>query len=119
MSVSKIDEKLFKEKIWDFDASPKSFVFKGEVPAIVDFYATWCGPCRMLSPVMESLSGRYEGKVDFYKVDTDEQERLCEVFGISSIPTLLLCSKDGRVEMTRGYQSEQALCSMIENTLRV
>jgi len=76
----------FKEKVFNWEES-KDWKYKGELPCIIDFYADWCGPCKMVAPVLEELSKEYDGKVSFYKVDTEDQQELAGLFGISSIPT--------------------------------
>ena len=79
----------FRKKIMDYEAHPDEWVFAGSRPAVIDFYTTWCGPCKMMAPVVESLAGKYAGKIDFYKVDIDQESELASVFGISRIPTFL------------------------------
>ncbi len=107
----------FIEKVYNFEASPKEWKFEGERPCIVDFYATWCGPCKMLSPIMEELSKEYEGKVDIYKVDVDKEEDVAAVFGIRSIPTLLFCPLGKQPIMTQGVLPKNELKKMIDDTL--
>ena len=72
----------FRKKIMDYESHPDEWVFAGPRPAIIDFYATWCGPCKMMAPMVESLAGKYAGKIDFYKVDIDQEPELASVFGI-------------------------------------
>ena len=79
----------FKKKIMDYESHPDEWVFAGSRPAVIDFYTTWCGPCKMMSPIVESLAQKYAGKIDFYKVDIDQEPELASVFGIRSIPTFL------------------------------
>lgn len=79
----------FRKKIMDYESHPEEWVFAGSRPAIIDFYATWCGPCKMMAPIVESFARKYAGKVDFYKVDIDQEPELASVFGIRSIPTFL------------------------------
>ena len=88
MSVSQLTAEDFKKKIFDFTAN-KEWAFNGERPAIIDFYADWCGPCKMVAPILDELSKEYDGKVDFYKVDTEKEQELSYVFGIRSIPSIL------------------------------
>ena len=87
MATIHLNKEEFLKRIWDFEKSPKEWHFRGERPAIVDFYATWCGPCQMLAPVLEELSDEYAGKIDIYKIDTGEEEELASAFGIRSIPS--------------------------------
>lgn len=84
----------FRKKIMDYEAHPDEWVFAGSRPAVIDFYTTWCGPCKMMAPVVESLAEKYAGKIDFYKVDIDQESELASVFGISSIPTFLFIPRE-------------------------
>ena len=86
----------FKEKIFDY-SKEEAWNYKGELPAIVDFYADWCGPCKAVAPVLEELSKEYEGRLVIYKIDTDKEEELSSLFGIQSIPTTVLLGRDGDV----------------------
>lgn len=85
----------FIEKIWDFKANPNEFVYKGKEPAIIDFYADWCGPCKRIAPIMEKIAKDYEGKVKVYKINTDQQKELARVFNITSIPLVIFIPKEG------------------------
>ena len=118
MAVVQINESEFLQKVWDFRKNPSECVFLGSRPAVVDFYAVWCGPCRMLAPVMDELSKEYAGKVDFYKVDTDAEPGMCGAFGISSIPTLLFFSGNSAPRMTRGVRPEAELRNIIDSLLK-
>ena len=90
MEVVSLNKAEFLKKVYDFEANPNDWKFEGKRPAIVDFYATWCGPCKALHPVLEELSKEYSGKVDIYQIDVDQEKELAAAFGIRSIPTLLL-----------------------------
>ena len=89
MEVVSLNKAEFLKKVYDFEANPNDWKFEGKRPAIVDFYATWCGPCKALHPVLEELSKEYSGKVDIYQIDVDQEKELAAAFGIRSIPTLL------------------------------
>ncbi len=108
----------FKAKVFDFEAN-KEWKFAGEKPCIVDFYADWCGPCKMLSPTLAELSAKYAGKLDIYKVDTDEEQQLSSLFGIQSIPTLLLIPVDGQPQVVRGAPPRENLEKAISEVLKV
>ena len=86
--TEQLNKQDFIDKVFDFETK-KEWEYKGELPAIVDFYADWCGPCKMVSPVLEALSKEYEGKLKVYKVNTDKEPELSAVFGIQSIPSFL------------------------------
>ncbi len=86
ISLTKED---FAAKVFDYKNN-KEWSFRGDRPAIIDFYADWCGPCKMLSPIFEKLSKKYENRIDFYKVDTDKEQDVASVLGVKSLPTILL-----------------------------
>ncbi|HET7897884.1 MAG TPA: thioredoxin [Flavisolibacter sp.] len=106
----------FKEKIFDY-TKEESWNYKGELPAIVDFYADWCGPCKAVAPVLEDLSKQYEGKLVIYKIDTDKEEELSSLFGIQSIPTLLFIPVSGQPMMQKGAIPKTAFQQVIEERL--
>lgn len=91
----------FKEKVFDYTANTE-WKYNGELPAIIDFYADWCGPCKMVAPVLQEIAKDYAGKLIVYKVDTESEQELAAVFGISSIPTLLFVPKTGQPQAAMG-----------------
>ena len=97
----------FRKKIMDYESHPEEWVFAGSRPAIIDFYATWCGPCKMMVPLVESLAGKYAGKIDFYKVDIDQEPELASVFGIRSIPTFLFIPMKGNPTIQMGAMQKE------------
>ena len=105
----------FNSKV--FDTSLDNAKFLGDKPAIVDFSATWCGPCQRLSPILEELAKEYEGKVDIYKVDVDKCRELAEVFKISSIPEMLFIPMEGEAFMLVGLSNKAELQKKIEEIL--
>ncbi len=106
----------FKQKIFDYDKN-KDWKFEGELPAIVDFYADWCGPCKMVAPVLEELSGEYDGKINIYKVDTEAEQELAAVFGIRSIPSILFIPKNGQPQMSMGAMPKEGFVQAINEIL--
>jgi thioredoxin 1 len=106
----------FKEKIFDYD-SEGEWKYKGELPAIIDFYADWCGPCKSVAPVLEELSDEYEGKLTIYKLDTDKEAELSSVFGIQSIPTFLFIPVDGAPMLQRGAVPKNVFKQVINERL--
>lgn len=107
----------FKKKVMDFEKNPDKWVFEGDKPAIIDFYATWCGPCKATAPILEELAGDYEGKLDVYKVDVDQQQELAALFGIRSIPSLLFIPKEGKPQMQVGALNKAQFEQIIKETL--
>ncbi len=91
--------------------------FLGEKPALIDFYATWCGPCRSLAPILEGVAEEYAGRVDVYKVDVDQAEELAALFNIRSVPTLLFAPKEGAPTMMSGVMNRGQLVETIEKLL--
>lgn len=116
--VESLTESSFKEKVFDFEAG-EEWAFNGELPAVIDFYADWCGPCKMVEPIMEELSGEYQGKVDFYRIDTDAEQQLAAMFGIQSIPSLLFIPKDDKPQMAVGALPKATMVKAINDVLKV
>jgi thioredoxin len=96
-----LTKETFLTKVFDYEKN-KEWKFEGERPCMIDFYADWCGPCKMVAPILEELSGEYEGKLDIYKVDTEQEQELASVFGIRSIPSILFVPKEGQPQMAMG-----------------
>jgi len=99
--MENLTKETFLEKVFDYEKE-KEWKFKGARPAIIDFYADWCNPCKMVTPILERLSVKYEGAVDIYKIDTEEQHELASKFGIRSIPSILFIPMEGTPEMIQG-----------------
>ena len=106
----------FNKKVANLE-NGNEWKFLGERPAIIDFFATWCGPCKMLSPILDELSEEYEGKVDFYKVDVDQESKLSELFNIRSVPSLLLIPLTGNPGMLQGALPKVQLKNTINDIL--
>ena len=104
--VSHLTYKEFLNKVWDFEKEPKDFVYKGKLPAIIDFYADWCGPCRKTAPVLEKLANDYDGQLLVYKINVDQERDLASAFRVSSIPALLFIPMEGKPMMQVGALSE-------------
>ncbi len=117
--VVKLTAESFQKLIWDYKKNPQEWVFKGDQPVIIDFYADWCRPCRMIAPIMTELSQEYKGKIRIYKVNTDEQRELAGIFNISSIPAILYIPKDGKPQMSVGAQQKDGYVEMIKTILKV
>ncbi|MBI5464504.1 MAG: thioredoxin [Ignavibacteriales bacterium] len=111
-----LTKQAFLDKVFDYEKN-KEWNFTGELPAVIDFWAPWCGPCRMVGPIIDELSKEYAGKVNFYKVNTDEEQELASVFGIRSIPSLLFIPKDGKPKMSVGALPKEAMKRAVEEEL--
>ena len=108
----------FLEKVFNFEEN-KTWKFEGDKPALIDFYADWCGPCKMIAPILEQLSEEYEGKIDIYKIDTEAEQELSAAFGIRSIPSMLFCPAEGQPQMANGALPKQELERIIADVLKV
>lgn len=108
----------FKEKVFDYEKN-KDWSYNGTTPAIIDFYADWCGPCKMVAPIIEELANEYDGKVMFYKIDTEAQQELAAAFGIRSIPSLLFVPLNGQPQMAQGALPKDAFRNAIAEVLEV
>jgi thioredoxin 1 len=106
----------FKQKVFNYDIN-KEWKYEGELPAIIDFYADWCGPCKMVAPVLEELSGEYKGKLNIYKIDTEKEQELSAAFGIRSIPSLLFIPKEGQPQMALGAIPKETFVKIINDVL--
>ena len=106
----------FKAKVFNFEAN-KEWKFEGELPCIIDFYADWCQPCKMVAPILEELAKEYDGKINIYKVNTEDQTELAGAFGIKSIPSLLFCPKDGQPQMAMGALPKETFKQAIADVL--
>lgn len=109
----------FLKKVYDFEKNPDERKYLGSQPAIVDFYADWCGPCRQLSPVLDELAKEYSGKLTIYKVNVDNERGLATFFGIRSIPTLLFIPMKGKPQRSLGALSKTELKGIIKDVLKV
>lgn len=117
MATIHLTNEQFKARVADYTSSSTEFKFLGSRPALIDFYAEWCGPCKMLSPVLEELSEDFAGKVDIYKINVDEEEELSSLFGIRSIPTLIFVPMDGKLQRSQGAMGKAQLREAIESIL--
>ena len=115
-NVIYLTKREFKEKIFDYTFS-KDWNYKGDSPAVIDFYADWCAPCKMVSPILDELSIEFAGKIKVYKINTEKDPEVSKAFGISSIPTLLFIAQTGKPIVIRGAQSRQSLKNQIERIL--
>ncbi len=116
MAIKHLNKADFLKKVSNYEES-KEWSFLGDKPALIDFYASWCGPCKALSPILEELSDEYDGKVDIYKVNVDDEFELSSAFGIRSVPTLIFVPMQGQPKMSTGGMPKSKLKELIDNLL--
>ena len=113
-----LTKEAFLDKVFNYEKE-KEWNYRGDLPAIVDFWAEWCGPCKMIAPVLEELSNEYEGKLKIYKINTDEEQELSQAFGVQSIPTLLFIPLDDKPQMAAGALPRETLLKAMKDVLNV
>lgn len=111
-----LNQETFKTKVFDFEKN-QEWKFEGDIPCVIDFWAPWCGPCRMVGPVLDELSQEYEGKINVYKINTDEEQELGAMFGIRSIPSILFVPVAGQPKMAVGALPKNNIKEIIEKEL--
>jgi len=107
----------FKQKIYNYVDNPEEWVYEGKLPCIVDFYADWCKPCKLIAPIMEELANEYKGKITIFKVNTDQQRELSSLFGIRSIPSVLFVPANGKPQMSTGALPKESFKQVIDEFL--
>ena len=107
----------FLEKVWNFEDNPQEWIYEGEVPCVIDFYADWCKPCKMVAPIMDDLAKEYEGELKIYKINVDKERRLAQVFQVRSIPAVLFSPKEGKPMMQAGALPKNQYIKIIEDNL--
>jgi thioredoxin len=111
-----LTKQTFLEKVFNYEKN-KEWAFEGKLPCIIDFYADWCQPCKMVAPILEELAEEYKGQINIYKIDTEDQQELAAAFGIRSIPSMLFCPKDGQPQMAQGALPKETLKDAINKVL--
>ncbi len=114
--IEHLTKQIFLEKVFNYETN-KEWKFEGKLPCLIDFYADWCAPCKMVAPILEELSLEYDGKVNIYKVDTEQEQELAAAFGIRSIPSMLFCPADGQPQMAQGALPKESLKNVVEEVL--
>ncbi len=113
-----LTKETFLSKVFNYEAN-KEWKFEGERPCIIDFYADWCGPCKVVGPILEELAVEFNGKLDIYKIDTEKELELASVFGIRSIPSLLFVPREGQPQMAMGALPKETLVQAFRDVLKV
>jgi len=109
----------FLTKVWNFEDNSQEWIYEGEVPCVIDFYADWCGPCKRIAPIMDALAAKYNGKVKIYKINTDKEKQLAGAFGIRSIPAVLFVPMKGKPKMQIGALPKDRYIQIIETDLLI
>jgi thioredoxin len=116
--IEHLTKETFLKKIFNYEKN-KEWKFEGEKPCIIDFYADWCGPCKIVAPVLEELAKDFDGKMDVFKVNTEEEQELASAFGIRSIPSFLFVPSDGQPQMAMGALPKETFIKAFKDVLRV
>jgi thioredoxin len=116
--IEHLTNETFKNKVFNYEVN-KDWKFEGSLPVLVDFYADWCGPCKMVAPILEELAAEYDGKLHIYKVDTEQEQELASMFGIQSIPSLLFIPKEGQPQMAKGALPKDSFKQAFKDVLQV
>ena len=114
--VEHLSKQSFLEKVFNYEQN-QEWKFEGTLPCIIDFYADWCGPCKMVAPILDDLAVEYNGKINIYKIDTEAEQELAGAFGIRSIPSILFVPKDGQPQMAVGALPKDAMKNAINEVL--
>ena len=117
MQTIHLTKSEFLAKVADYETSPNEWKYLGDRPAVIDFYASWCGPCKMIAPILEDLAAEYGDSIYIYKINTEEEQELAAAFGIQSIPTLLFVPMEGAPQMAQGAMPKNALKEAIDKVL--
>lgn len=117
MKTIHLTKEEFLKKVVNFEENPNEWKYLGDKPAIIDFYASWCGPCKMVAPILEELAAEYDGQIYIYKVDTEQEQELAGVFGIQSIPTILFIPMNDKPQITQGALPKTAFKNLIDSVL--
>ena len=113
-----LTSETFKQKVFNYETN-KEWKFEGDKPCVIDFYADWCSPCKMVAPIMEELGQEFDGKLNIYKVDTEDQQEIASVFGIRSIPSILFIPKEGQPQMSAGAMPKESFVKAFDEILGV
>jgi len=116
--VEHLTKESFLSKVFNYETN-KEWKFEGVRPCVIDFYADWCGPCKMVAPILEELAREYEGRIDIFKVDTEAEQELAAVFGIRSIPSILFVPVEGQPQMAMGALPKDTFVKAFKDVLGV
>ena len=115
----KVNKAEFMQYIYNFEKNPDAWSYEGTLPCIIDFYADWCGPCRKLAPILETIAKEYKGKIVVYKVDVEAQRDLAAYFAIQSLPTIVFVPLDGTPQASMGLLPEDTIVQIIQDLFKI
>lgn len=116
-TVVALNKADFLKKVYNFEKNKEEWVYEGDKPCIIDFYADWCGPCKKIAPVLKELAEQYKGKITIYKVNVDNEKELASTFGIRSLPTLLFVPMKGKPKLSQGALPKEEFVKQIDTFL--
>ena len=117
VKVTHLTKAEFLAKVMNYEKNPQEWIYLGDKPCLIDFYASWCGPCKRLAPILDELAQEYAGEIYIYKIDTEKERELAAVFGVRSIPTLLFCPMGENPQIAQGALPKEQLKEAIDNVL--
>ena len=117
VKVTHLTKAEFLAKVMNYEKNPQEWIYLGDKPCLIDFYASWCGPCKRLAPILDELAQEYAGEIYIYKIDTEKERELAAVFGVRSIPTLLFCPMGENPQIAQGALPKEQLKEAIEKVL--
>ena len=112
-----LTKKEFLKKVWDYEKNPRQWIYEGKKPCIIDFFATWCGPCKLFGNTLQNIANEYKDKITCYKIDIDQQKELASVFGVRSVPSILFVPKNGQPQMAKGNIPKEQITKIISEVL--
>jgi thioredoxin len=112
-----LDKLNFLKRVYDFEKNPQQWTYAGDKPCVIDFYADWCGPCKMIAPYLDEIAAKYDGKVYVYRVNVDNEQELAQFFGIQSIPAVLFCPLKGKPQMMTGARPKEDFYTAVESII--
>ena len=117
--VNQMSTQMFTKLVWDYKKNPKEFTFSGDLPVIIDFYADWCRPCKIIAPYMDEFAKEYNGKIRVFRVNTDAEQELSRLFQIRSIPAVMFVPKTGKPQMSVGALPKESFKKLINDVLLI
>jgi len=116
--IEHLTKETFKSKVFDYETN-NEWKYEGNIPCVIDFYAEWCGPCKMVSPILEELSKEYDGKINIYKINTEVEQELSQTFGIRSIPSILFVPVGDKPQMSQGALPKETFKKVFKEILKI